>query len=349
MESAIDTHLQCPRTLSRRVPDDYRPPFPIHVARVGEDVTAVVMGYFGVQYRGEEHRAEAWETLRAITDSFALDDGAGGWDLTHHVDAQGYDTLVAAAYWRDAAIARRWLARPEVAGWWDAPERLSAGVGVFREILSPGVDRFETLYPFTVDLPGVGGVLDDVSEQVTEHAYWGAMRDRIPLSQTDRMGPSGELRAEGGTGGRVVVRGHENVALIRSGQDWSDTPAAERELYLGAIEPALREAMDFLRDRGQRLGCYSNRYVRNVDLDGTPLDTTYAISYWRSLDLLERWAESHPSHLNVFVAFVSRARHVPALRLYHEVSVVDADSQYYEYVNCHPATGLLRDSVEQGQ
>lgn len=347
MESAIDTHLQCPRTLSRRVPEDYRPPFPIWVARVGEDVTRVVMGYFGVQYRGEEHRTEAWATLRAITDGFALGDGPGGWDLTHHVDAQGWDTLVAAAYWREAGTAERWLARPEVAGWWDAPERLSAHVGVFREILSPGVDRFETLYPFTDRLPGIGGVLDDVSDQVEEHAYWGAMRDRIPRSQTDRMGPSGELAASGdpARGGRVVVRGHENVALIRSGQDWAGIPAEEQELYLEAIEPALRGAMDFLRDKGQRLGCYSNRYVRNVDLEGTPLDTTYAISFWRSLDLLERWAESHPSHLEVFVAFVSRARHVPALRLYHEVSVVDADSQYYEYVNCHPATGLLRDAV----
>jgi aldoxime dehydratase len=343
VESAIDTHLQCPRTLSRRAPDDYVPPFPIWVARVDEGVTQVAMSYCGVQYRGEEHRAEAWATLRAIVDGFALEGGPGGWDVTHHVDGQGYDTLVVVGYWRDTATHERWLARPEIAGWWDSPDRLSANVGVFREILSPGVDRFETLYPFTEGLPGVGGVLDDVSDQVEEHAYWGAMRDRIPRSQTDRMGPSGELQAVG-DGGRVVVRGHENVALIRSGQDWTDCPPEERELYLGAIEPALAEAMDLLRDKGQRLGCYSNRYVRNVDLDGTPLDTTYAISYWRSLHLLERWAESHPSHLNVFVAFVTRARHVPTLRLYHEVSVVDASSQYYEYVNCHPATGLLRDA-----
>ncbi|MEJ2885510.1 phenylacetaldoxime dehydratase family protein [Actinomycetospora aeridis] len=350
MESAIDTHLQRPRTLSRRVPDEYVPPFPIWVARAEQDVTRVAMGWFGVQYRGEEHRDEGWATLRAIVDGFALEDGPGGWDVTHHVDAQGWDTLVVVGYWRDAATSQQWFARPEVAGWWDAPDRLTANVGVFREILSPGVDRFETLYPFTEGLPGVGGVLDGVSDQVTEHAYWGAMRDRIPRSQTDRMSPAGRLHAAGdpARGGRVVVRGHENVALIRSGQDWTDCPAEERELYLGAIEPALHDAMDFLRDKGQRLGCYSNRYVRGVDLDGTPLDTTYAISYWRSLDLLERWAESHPSHLNVFVAFVSRARHVPSLRLYHEVSVVDADSQYYEYVNCHPGTGLLRDAERPG-
>jgi aldoxime dehydratase len=33
------------------------------------------------------------------------------------------------------------------------------------------------------------------------------------------------------------------------------------------------------------------------------------------------------------------------LRLYHEVSVFDAAGQYYEYLNCHPATGMLRDTA----
>ena len=44
MESAVDKHLQCPRSLSRRVADDYQPPFPMFVARAAEDLTQVVMG-----------------------------------------------------------------------------------------------------------------------------------------------------------------------------------------------------------------------------------------------------------------------------------------------------------------
>jgi aldoxime dehydratase len=32
------------------------------------------------------------------------------------------------------------------------------------------------------------------------------------------------------------------------------------------------------------------------------------------------------------------------LRLYHEVSVSDAKSQLFEYINCHPQTGMLRDA-----
>jgi aldoxime dehydratase len=29
------------------------------------------------------------------------------------------------------------------------------------------------------------------------------------------------------------------------------------------------------------------------------------------------------------------------LSLYHEVSVLKAEDQYYEYINCHPGTGML--------
>jgi len=29
------------------------------------------------------------------------------------------------------------------------------------------------------------------------------------------------------------------------------------------------------------------------------------------------------------------------LRLYHEVAVLKADEQEYEYINCHPKTGMM--------
>ncbi|MBN9794391.1 phenylacetaldoxime dehydratase [Pseudonocardia sp. TMWB2A] len=347
MESAIDTHLQCPRTLSRRVADDYRPPFPMFVARAGNDLTQVVMGYFGVQYRGEDHRAEALRTLREIVGQFALPDGPGEYDTTEHTDAQDHVNLIAVGYWRDPATYERWLSGPDVAGWWNSDERLAADVGVFREILSPRADQFETLYAFTEDFPGVGAIMDGVSGEIEEHGYWGSMRDRIPLSQTEWLGADGELTAseDPSRRGRVLVRPHGNIALIRSGQDWAEAGERERTLYSEEIEPVLRQGMDFLRDNGKDIGCYSNRYVRYIDLDGNPVDKSYNIGHWRSLDLLERWAESHPTHLRIFVTFFRVVERLEKLRLYHEVSVFDAGDQYYEYVNCHPATGLLRDAV----
>lgn len=75
-----------------------------------------------------------------------------------------------------------------------------------------------SFYAFTDDFPGVGAIMDGVSGEIEEHGYWGSMRDRIPLSQTDWLGPDGELAAseDPTRQGRVLVRPHGNIALIRS-------------------------------------------------------------------------------------------------------------------------------------
>jgi aldoxime dehydratase len=105
------------------------------------------------------------------------------------------------------------------------------------------------------------------------------------------MKPGGRLAVALGRpalGGRVTVRGHDNVCLIRSGQDWAETEGEERTLYLKEIEPTLRAGMDFLHSSGAEVGCYSNRYVRFIDGDGAPLEKSFGLGHWRSLDMLER-------------------------------------------------------------
>jgi aldoxime dehydratase len=97
MESAIDKHLKCPRTLSRRVADDFKPPFPMYVARANPDLKQVAMAYLGVQYLGEQKRQQALSSLRDIVEQFATEDGPGHYDLTQHRDADGYDNLIAVA------------------------------------------------------------------------------------------------------------------------------------------------------------------------------------------------------------------------------------------------------------
>ncbi len=99
--------------------------------------------------------------------------------------------------------------------------------------------------------------------------------------------------------------------------------------------------MDFLRDHGADVGCYSNRYVQHVDTDGLPVEKSFGVSHWRSLAHLERWAETHPTHLLIFGTFLKHVPQLQNLRLYHEVSVFDAGAQRYEYVNCHAGTGLM--------
>ncbi|MBJ9976595.1 phenylacetaldoxime dehydratase family protein [Pseudomonas sp. S75] len=348
MESAIDQHLKCPRTLSRRVPDDYQPPFAMWVGRAGEDLQQVVMAYLGVQYLGEARKPAALAALQRIVASFGLSDGPLHHDLTHHTDDSGHDNLIAVGYWRDPAAYCRWMRSSDVEQWWSADARLHEDLGYFREVVAPRAEQFETLYAFRERLPGVGAVMDASSGEIEEHGYWGSMRDRFPISQNDWMAPDGELRIVSGDpakGGRVVVAGHDNLTLIRSGQDWAQADAQERSLYLDEILPTLQAGMDFLRDQGAALGCYSNRFVRNIDLQGNPLDTSYNIGHWRSVEKLERWAESHPTHLRIFVTFFRVAAGLRDLRLYHEVSVSDGREQRFEYINCHPRTGMLRDAT----
>ncbi|MDQ1012168.1 aldoxime dehydratase [Streptomyces sp. V4I23] len=348
MESAIDTHLRCPRTLSRRVSDDYLPAYPRFVARGDEALQQVVMGYFGVQYAEEGKRPWALAALRHIVGSFSLADGPVRHDLTHHVDDQDHHNLMVVAYWADPAAYCRWLRSEEVRGWWESEERLTEGLGYFREIVAPRVEQFETLYAFTEDFPGIGGVMGECSGEIEEHGYWGSMRDRIPLSQTDRLEPFGVLKIASGdpaAGGRVIVRGHDNIALIRSGQDWKAAGEDERALYFDEFLPTLETGMVFLQESGRKVGCYSNRFVHSIDIDGNELDESYNIGHWQSLDLLERWAESHPAHLQLFVMFVRVVATLENLRFYQEVSVSDGKDQMYEYINCHPRTGMMRDAV----
>ena len=94
------------------------------------------------------------------------------------------------------------------------------------------------------------------------------MRDRIPLSQTDPLAPTGSPAVER-DGGRVIVRPHGGICLIRSGQDWTDTDGTERAMYLNDVEPVLRAGMDFLRDSGREIDCYSNRYLTVLE-DASP-------------------------------------------------------------------------------
>ena len=141
------------------------------------------------------------------------------------------------------------------------------------------------------------------------------------------------------------VRAARNLCLIRSGQDWSDTEAGERKLYLEDVEPVLREGMDFLRDDGLSIGCFANRYMRVVDADGKRVEKSFGMSWWKSLDALERWSESHPTHVAIFGAamkYLLKLGPAAKLRLYHEVTVAAADEQFFEYLNCHEGTGLLR-------
>ena len=116
-------------------------------------------------------------------------------------------------------------------------------------------------------------------------------------------------------------------------------------MYLEDVEPVLREGMEFLRDQGLAIGCFANRYMTVLDGDGRPTEKSYGMSWWKSLATLERWAESHPTHVRIFGAamkYLSALGPAAKLRLYHEVTVARATDQFFEYLDCHPGTGMLK-------
>jgi aldoxime dehydratase len=340
VESAIPSHLQCPRTRARRVGDDYEPPYPSMVARFEPRVSRVVMGYFGVQYRGDAEPPAATRALQRIAAAFEAAHAPGHWDRARHVDEAGHANVVSIGYWDDPAAFDAWF--DGFGARWTTRELAAEGIGTFTEVLRPSVERFETL--FSSDLPeGVACVAAGLSGVVQEHAYWGGARDRIPLSQTSELAPAGAPRVEA-DGERVRVVPHDNLCLIRSGQDWTATEGEERRMYLEDVEPVLRAGMDFLRDQGKAVGCFANRYMTVLDPAGRALEKSFGMSWWKSLAALERWAESHPTHLAIFGAamkYLGTLGPAARLRLYHEVSVASAAEQRFEYLACHPRTGML--------
>ena len=341
MESAIPGHLQCPRTRQRRVDEDYQPPYPSFVARFRPAVSRVVMGYFGVQYPGGETE-DARRAQADIAQALAAPHGPGHWERARHVDEAGCTNVIAIAYWDRPDAFDTWFAAHGTR--WTSGAGNYTGCGTFSEIVRPAVERYETLFSANDRPEGVAVLAQGMSDVVQEHAYWGGARDRIPLSQTDALAPSGTPRVlSEGRYQRVLP--HDNLCLIRSGQDWGDTPPEERRMYLEEVEPVLRKGMDFLRDDGVSIGCFANRYMRVLERDGREAEKSFGMSWWQGLGALERWAESHPTHLAIFGAamqYLSRLGPAAKLKLYHEVTVAAAQEQRFEYFDCHARTGMLR-------
>ena len=311
------------------------------MARFTPGVERVVMAYFGIQYRGGTAPDAVTQALQRIANAFEADKAPGHWDRARYVDEAGCTNVISIGYWDDTNRFDAWFAG--FGSTWASDGFARDGVGTFTEVLRPSVQRFETL--FSSDQPeGVAMLADGLSGVVQEHAYWGGARDRIALSQTDEMAPAG--RPSVATEGRYQrVVPHENLCLIRSGQDWTATETEERRMYLEDVEPVLRAGMTFLRDEGLPIGCFANRYMTVVDRAGRDTEKSFGMGWWRSLSALERWAESHPTHVAIFGAamkYLGTLGPAAKLRLYHEVTVAAASEQFFEYFNCHSKTGMLR-------
>lgn len=341
MESSIPKHLQVKRQCPANVPDNHQPAFPAWSARFTPLTEQVVMAYFGVQSRTViDVRA-----LSPVTGYFVKQNGPNHWDIAHYTDTDGFETYIAIAYWSSPAAFQEWKTSSGFDTWWQSPDRADEDVGYFAEIVSPKISDFETLLSDKNSREGVAKLADDVSDEIIEHCYWGSARDRIASAQVSELKGQEVPPAYQQTGKRIKLEGRDNLCLIRSGQDWSCTENAERDKYLQQVEPVLHQGMDFLRDDGDSIGCLSCRYMQVIDEKGESKQQSFGLAHFTELEKLETWARTHPTHVAIFGGFMSYVQELEfnvALRLYHEIVVIPSQSQYFEYINCHPNTGLLK-------
>lgn len=341
VEPAIPPHLTCPRTQPSRMPAGFEAPYPAWMARYEPGSAPLVMAYFGAQ----QPALLPPDALAPVKAMLAAEPAPPYWLEAQSHDSAGFDTRVLIAYWHNSERFAAWRRASGFDAWWADPARDTEPLGRFLEVVAPPMERLEVAYSPPHRPEGAGNLQSRVSTcPVAEHAYWGSARDRIPASQTDRLdGGAGRL-ASSRQGRRVRIAPGPNVCMIRSGQDWSETSGEERQIYLGRVRPKLIEGMTYLRDEGQPIGCFSCRFMQVLDHSGAPTERSFGQAYFSSLAALEHWAEHHPTHLAIFGTFMQTMAPLGdamQLRLWHEVMVLPADAQSFEYINCHGRTGLL--------
>jgi aldoxime dehydratase len=332
------------RSIPSRRPDGFVPAVQRWSAHFPPETGSLYVAYSAVQAKDEAVIAGssfiAWAKAAtqgpvapAIVDHGRFTDKAGR--LNH----------VVIGYWSDKTAFDRWAA--EQASWWDDPARLGEATGYWREWLDVPLDRQETIY--FKDFPaGLARLPTAMLEKTPESGYWGAMRERIPLARTDALLSSAgtELvsRAVPSEGRRIRIAPPGNLAVIRSGQMWEWCGKEQLDEYFDMLKPRLEQGMAYLKDNAQATGCCDMRYMRHCDAEGAARQETSVNSLFLTLADMERWSEHHPTHKAIFgeaIRQVMKYKDKREFRTWHEVFVLPAQGQLFEYLNCHPETGLL--------
>ncbi|KAF6826518.1 phenylacetaldoxime dehydratase [Colletotrichum plurivorum] len=352
--SAVPEHLQCPRRLAAKTPPNFEPPFPAYSAGFPKETKDLVFAIIGAQYASADKAdGDAVARLTQFTTSKAVEAANkpqfSEWAAV--TDNRGYYNVAHLAYWPCKMAYETWAADSGFQTWWDGLDAEAERHGWFLEVFLPTMDRFETVFSNDTIPEGAAHMRERVIGPIKEHVYWGSMRDRMAAAQNDKLvGEKVDRPTTNGNGAskprRVRVSGKQNLAVIRSGQDWSATLPEERELYVKTIHPVLTEGMNFLRDSGAEVGCHSCRFMDLIDpaTGEAGKDRTFGLAFFDDLASLEGWAKEHPTHLKIFGGFLQYAAKLNnnvSLRLFHEVLVLKPEQQQFEYVGCHSGTGLL--------
>jgi hypothetical protein len=345
LEAAIPPSLQRERTEPSNLPADYNPPFPAYCARFGDSAKKLVMAIIGAQSHQGMLDHDALDPVVNRLRQKQAEYSPAHWLIARFTDKHGADNRAVIAYWSSMTLYSQWCQETDFNAWWSDSARETEGHGWFRETLFPTMDRFETVFSDNKVPEGCAFMSEKMSGPMQEHVYWGSSRDRMPAAQMDKL--KGEaIQTKADSSKRIKITGKSNLCIIRSGQDWSNTLPVERKLYLDTMHPVLVKGMDFLRDEGRDIGCYTCRFMSVLDPETMEADKdkTFGLAFFNDLGSLEKWSREHKTHLDIFHRFLQYAQELNnnvSLRLFHEILVLSPDQQGFEYVNCHNDSGLL--------
>lgn len=333
--------------MPRTGPPGHVPRFTAYSARLPEDTDAFVFAQYACQAPTQE---EAERGAAGLTALFGEPDGPDVVDRGSFIDTAGSHNVELMAYWYDPRGHRRWRESEPVRSAWDGLP-VQGSVGYWREESVIPVERNETLHTHRREDCATSGLSQSAVVELPEtqvHDYWGAARDRIAASATEKLEPALPVfepevpKASETRGRRVTVAVPGNVALIRTAQDWS-AATLYREKYLADVKPVKDRGVGFLA-ANPGSGCVAARNLMEESADGTSLDRACTIAWFASLEHLMTWCRSHRTHLDIYASFfqmVGGGEGPLDVAFWHEVSVLPAGSVVAEYVNCDPRTGFL--------
>jgi hypothetical protein len=312
-------------------------------------MTHIVFGQFGVQTPTPDDSAPFLKQLREL---LALPNGAVSVERCRQTDPASGNNEILMAYWTDLAGYHQWADDPQVReGWASLAASSTDEVGLWREVLSPPIDRF-WFFGFVMPRVACSRFLD--IRPTETFGYWGGYRDRFPASQDDHFdsdfGPELVEPLGRDTRGRSLrVVGPHNMLFVREGQESTYIDSeTERKLWDNRVRPARDKWLAYLRDNPPLSGCMSLRQTIELDLDtGEELQKHNQLAYFLTLSHLERAARTEPSHLSLYNTYMDVATQLATegteskLYIWAEGHILPRGTLQAEYVNCHPSTGLL--------
>ncbi len=341
--------IEYPRLLPERRPPGHIPRAPRWMATFDEPVSLMTSDYLAVQTNGI-NSIEAREFVELIrrTHDAEMADAPEAWEIVSFTDEVGAFNLVHVGYWRDPNAHATWSLNSPLATWFSSLTAATIGFGAWHEVIQVPIDRLETIVSKEEWSFGLANCPGITMRLMTMNGYFGAARDRFPISAVDRLdAPAPHRRRTAPTrsvGRRLRAECGHNTAIIRSGQHWASATGDQFDDYEQELRPKLMAGMDYLRAEPDREGVLSLRVMTNHDPETLrPLRQTSVLGHFNSLEPLERWAETHATHAAIYQHAIEKQREYGDDRsvvTWHEVFIVPRNANF-EYVNCHERTGIM--------